>query len=82
MIRVIFSLLLATATAVIATTAIARSRHYGALSSDTYFHGPTNEPNADFYNPAKDPDAVYSGGSDPDPNIQAALIREFGRRKF
>jgi hypothetical protein len=48
-----------------------------------YFHGPTNDPNA-FYNPTKDPNAVYSGGtyagSDPDPNIRAALIREFGRR--
>jgi hypothetical protein len=60
-----------------------RSRHDGAPSSGTYFHGPTNDPNA-FYNPAKDPNAVYYGGtyagSDPDPNIRAALIREFGRQ--
>jgi hypothetical protein len=81
MIRLILSLLLASATAVTATTAMARSRHHGAPSSETYFHGPTNDPNAGFY-----PNAVYSGGtyagSDPDPNIQAALIREFGRQKF
>jgi hypothetical protein len=83
MIRLIFSCLLANAIAVTATTAMARSRHYGAPSSETYFHGPTNDANA-FYNPAKDPNAVYYGGtyagSDPDPNIRAALIREFGRQ--
>jgi hypothetical protein len=86
MIRLILSLLLASASAVTATTAMARSRHYSAPSSETYFRGPTNDSGAGFYNPAKDPNAVYSGGtyagSDPDPNIQAALIREFGRQKF
>jgi hypothetical protein len=38
------------------------------------------------YNLCSDPNAVFVGGtyagSDPDPNIQTALIREFGRRKF
>jgi len=86
MIRVIFSLALAITIAVTLTTAMARSRHYSAPASATYFHGPTSDPGAGFYNPAKDPNAVYSGGtyagSDPDPNIQAALIREFGRQKF
>jgi hypothetical protein len=46
----------------------------------------TPKPETDFYNPANDPNAVFSGGtyarSDPDPNIRAALIREFGRRMF
>jgi hypothetical protein len=48
------------AIAVTATTAMARSRHYGgAPPSHTYFYV----------------------GSDPDPDIRAALIREFGRRR-
>jgi hypothetical protein len=87
MIRLILSLLLAGAIAVTTTTAMARSRHYhGAPLSDTYFGSPRNVPNASLYNPSKDPNAVYYGGtyagSDPDPNIRAALIREFGRQKF
>jgi hypothetical protein len=45
----------------------------------------SNAPNS-LYNPARDPNAVYYGGtyagSDPDPNIRAALIREFGRRSY
>jgi hypothetical protein len=72
MIRLIHSLVLACTIAVTATTAIARSRHY-----------PSYGPNAGFYNPENDPDAVSVGGtyagSDPDPNIRAALSREFGR---
>jgi hypothetical protein len=43
-------------------------------------------PETSYYNPAGDPNAVYVGGtyagSDPDPNIRGALIREFGRRGF
>jgi hypothetical protein len=85
MIRAIFSLVLGCAIAATSTTAMARSRHYSALRSDTYFWYPSNDPSAGFYNPAKDPNAVYSGGtyagSDPDPNIRAALIRELGRRR-
>ncbi|MBO0756600.1 MAG: hypothetical protein J2P54_12105, partial [Bradyrhizobiaceae bacterium] len=76
MIRLMLSLVLASAIAVTATTATARSRHYGAPPSQTYFRNPTNDPNAGFYNPAHDPNAVYVGGtyagSDPDPNIRAA----------
>jgi hypothetical protein len=38
------------------------------------------------YNPCYDPNAVYVGGSyvcsERDPDIQAALIRKFGRQKF
>lgn len=37
------------------------------------------------WNPYNDPNAVFVAGtyvgSDPDPNIRAALIREFGRRR-
>ena len=86
MIRLTLSFALTSAIVVTATTAMARSRHYGAPPSDTYFHNPTNDPNAGFYNPVYDPNAVYVGGtyagSDPDPNIRAALAREFGRRSF
>jgi hypothetical protein len=83
MIRLIHSLVLACAIAVTATTATARSRHYGAPPSATNFGNPSYGPNTGFYNPASDPDAVSVGGtyagSDPDPNIRAALSREFGR---
>jgi hypothetical protein len=82
MIRLTHSLVLASTIAVIATTVTARSRHYGAPSSETYFHGPTNDPNA-FYNPANDPNAVFVGGtyvgSDPDPKTRASL-RASGRK--
>jgi hypothetical protein len=79
----ILSLLLASAIAATATTAMARSRHFGgAPPSDTYFGSSRNVPAASLYNPAKDPNGVYYGGTyaglDPDPNIRAALIREFG----
>jgi hypothetical protein len=83
MIRVIFSLLLASAIASTAMTAMARSRHYGApppgcnaASAAGPYVG---------YSPCNDPNAVFVGGtyagSDPDPNIRAALAREFGRRR-
>jgi hypothetical protein len=84
--RFILSLVLASAIAVTSTTATARnSRHYGgAPPFHTYFGNLSNSPNS-LYNPARDPNAVYSGGtyagSDPDPNIRAALLREFGRRR-
>jgi hypothetical protein len=72
MIRLIHSLVLAFAIAVTATTAMGRSRHYGALASETYFYNPTNNPNA-----------VYVGGtyvgSDPDLRIRASL-RALGRK--
>jgi hypothetical protein len=85
MIRVIFSLVLASTIAVTSTTAMARSRHYGSSPFNTYFGNPSNAPSS-LYNPAQDPNAVYVGGtyagSDPDPNIRAALAREFGRRSY
>jgi hypothetical protein len=81
MIRVILSLALTGAIAATSTMASARSRHYGAFPSNTYFGNPNG---TGFYNPINDPDAVYVGGtyagSDPDPNIRAALSREFARR--
>jgi hypothetical protein len=83
MIRVIFSLLLASALASTAMTAMARSRHYGAPPpgcNAAEAAGPYVG-----YNPCNDPNAVFVGGtyagSDPDPNIRAALAREFGRRR-
>jgi uncharacterized membrane protein len=85
MIRSIHLLVLASTIAVTSTMVMARSRHYGGPPSATYLGNPSYGPNVGFYNPAGDPDAVYSGGtyagSDPDPNIRAALIREFGRRR-
>jgi hypothetical protein len=87
MIRLMFSLMLASAIA--ATAAVARSPHY---ASKTYSPETYSRCNASAagpytgYNPCNDPNAVFSGGtyagSDPDPNIQGALIREFGRQKF
>jgi hypothetical protein len=41
-------------------------------------------PHAQRYHTSNEPNAVFVGGtyagSDPDPNIRAALVREFGRR--
>ncbi|MBO0755463.1 MAG: hypothetical protein J2P54_06350, partial [Bradyrhizobiaceae bacterium] len=82
-----FSLVFAGATAVTATTAMARSRHRAA--PQTYSYNRCNAVSAAGpyvgYSPCNDPNAVFVGGtyagSDPDPNIQAALIREFGRRR-
>jgi hypothetical protein len=84
MIREIFSLLLTGAIAATSTMAIARSRHYGAPPSETYSGNPNDNTEAGFSNLITDPNAVYVGGtyagSDPDPNIRAALSREFARR--
>jgi hypothetical protein len=66
--------------AVPSTSAIARSRHYSAFNNPSAIlaQGPYVG-----YNPFNDPNAVFVGGtyagSDPDPNIRAALRREFGR---
>jgi hypothetical protein len=70
----------ACACAVASTSAIARSRHDGAFGNPSAIlaQGPYVG-----YNPLNDPNAVFVGGtyagSDPDPNIRAALRREFGR---
>jgi hypothetical protein len=70
MIRLIL-LVLACATAMMSTTAMARSRHHSQTAMQ-------------WYRAHYDPNAVFVGGtyagSDPDPNIRAALAREFGRR--
>jgi hypothetical protein len=84
MTRLIVSLVLAIA--VTPTCALARSHHRGAPT--TYLSNGCFDSNAAAagyvgYNPCNDPNAVFVGGtyagSDPDPNIRAALIREFGR---
>jgi hypothetical protein len=85
MIRLMFSLVLASAIALTSTTAMARSRHRDAPAEHNRCSASAAGPYVG-YNPCNDPNAVYVGGtyagSDPDPNIQAALIREFGRQKF
>jgi hypothetical protein len=92
MTRLILSLVLASAIAVTSVTAMARIHHRGVPATYppvTYLYNRC-DPNAVFaagyagYNPCNDPNAVFVAGtyagSDPDPNIRAALIREFGRR--
>ena len=67
---------------------MARSHHRGAAVTYLYNRcGPNAALAAGYagYNPCNDPNAVFVAGtyagSDPDPNIRAALIREFGRRR-
>jgi hypothetical protein len=88
MIRLMFSLVLASATAVTSTTAMGRSRHYGAPLFQTYSYNRCSASAAGpyvGYDPCNDPNSVFVAGtyagSDPDPNIRAALAREFGRRR-
>jgi hypothetical protein len=92
MIRFILFLTLACASAVALTSAMAGSHRYYSLPG--LFHNPYNpcsNPSAVLaqgpyvgYNPCKDSNAVFVAGtyagSDPDPNIRAALRREFARR--
>jgi len=88
MTRLILSLVLASAIPVTSVAAMARSHRRGAPVASYLYH--RCDPNAALaagyagYNPCNDPNAVFVGGtyagSDPDPNIRAALIREFGRR--
>jgi hypothetical protein len=76
MVRLILSSVIASVIAVTSTMATARSRHQDPPK--------TYSPQTNFYHPASDANDVYVGGtfagSDPDPNIRGALIREFGRR--
>jgi hypothetical protein len=71
MIRFILLLILVCAGTVMSSIATARHRHHATTS---YWYPPVNDPNAVFV-------AGTYAGSDPDPNIRAALIREFGRRR-
>jgi hypothetical protein len=64
-------LALACATTMMSTTAMAQSRHHSQTPMQRYYSH--NDPNAVFVG------GTYAG-SDPDPNIRAALAREFGRR--
>jgi hypothetical protein len=85
MIRLIPSLVLASAIAVTSTCAMAQSRHRGAPASLYMGCDPSALSAAGYvgYNPCNDPNAAFVdgnyAGSDPDPNIRAALIREFGK---
>jgi hypothetical protein len=72
MIRLMFSLVLASAIAVTATTVMAKSRRFDGSPSETHFYNPTNDPNAVFVG------GTYVG-SDPDPRIRASL-RALGRK--
>jgi hypothetical protein len=85
MIRLIPSLVLASAIAVTSTSAMAQSRYRGAPAPLHVGCDPTAASAAGYagYNPCNDPNAAFVGGSyagsDPDPRIRAALIREFGK---
>jgi hypothetical protein len=80
MIRLTLLLTLACTSAMASTSAIAGSRHHSACGNPSAIlaQGPYVG-----YNPCSDPNAVFVAGtyagSDPDPNIRAALRREFGR---
>jgi hypothetical protein len=88
MMRLTILLALACASAVASTSAMARSRHHSPPARHLY--SSCDNPNAVLaqgpyvgYNPCADPNAIFVAGtyagSDPDPNIRAALAREFGR---
>jgi hypothetical protein len=88
MMRLTILLVLACASTVASTYAMAQSRPHSPPPMHSY--GVCNNPNAILaqgpyagYNPCEDPNAVFVAGtyagSDPDPNIRAALAREFGR---
>jgi hypothetical protein len=92
MTRLMLSLVLASAIAAASMSAMARSRHRGLPLTNapvTYPYNQCSDPAAVLaqgyagYNPCNDPNAVFVAGtyagSDPDPNVRAALIREFGR---
>jgi len=92
MMRLIFFLTLACASALTSTSAVTRIRLHRSPPA-IYLHNPHNScgnPNAIVaqgryvgFNPCNDSNAVFVAGtyvgSDPDPNIRAALRREFGR---
>ena len=71
--------------AALATPALAEN---GRIGYRAYHAAGTHRNSAvlgtQWYHTPNDPNAVFSGGtyagSDPDPNIRAALAREFGKR--
>jgi hypothetical protein len=81
MIRLILLLTLACGSGVASTSVMAENHHRSACADQgaVLAQGPYVG-----YNPCNDPNAVFVAGtyagSDPDPNIRAALRREFGRR--
>jgi hypothetical protein len=70
MIRLMFSLVLPSVIAVTSTTAMARSRHQDPPATQWLPH---NDFNAVFV-------AGTYAGSDPDPNVRAALRREYDKQ--
>jgi hypothetical protein len=92
MMRLILLLALASASALTSSAMAHSPQHHGRPAtylSDPY--NPCSNPNRVLaqgpyvgYKPCSDPNAVFVAGtyagSDPDPNIRAALRREFGRR--
>ena len=93
MIRLILLLTLTCASAVALTSAMAGSHRYYSLAARLLYnpYNPCSNPGAVLaqgpyvgFNPCNDPNAVFVAGtyagSDPDPNIRAALRREFARR--
>ena len=72
MIRFILLLVLVCAGTMMSSFATAGRRHHAATTSSSY--QPVNDSNAVFVG------GTYAG-SDPDPNVRAALIREFGRMR-
>ena len=72
--------------AALATPALAESGRigYGAYHAATGTHRNAAVLATQWYRTPNHPNAVFAGGSyagsDPDPNIRAALAREFGRR--
>jgi hypothetical protein len=72
MTRFTLLLVLVCASTMMSSIATAERRHHAANMN--YSYRPLNDPNAVFVG------GTYAG-ADPDPNIRAALIREFGRRR-
>jgi hypothetical protein len=90
--RLILLLALASTSALTSSAMAHSPQHHGRPATYLYDpYNPCSNPNRVLaqgpyvgYKPCNDPNAVFVGGtyagSDPDPNIRAALRREFGRR--
>jgi hypothetical protein len=77
--KLLLPLMLACVSIAIVTTAVAKVHHKRVPPQPASNHALQS-----YHTPA-DPNAVYVGGtyagSDPDPNIRAALMREFGKKR-